>query len=182
MNAILLLAVLGQLGAPEGVGGVAGVTLTSTQVAYGSATNSVTGEAAFTYNATTDTLTVGTLATNTIRGSDGNQKFFSSTVSGNVWSQQAAGTVNPMFSIENTNALTTGTLLRVRASTTDYLTITSAGLAAPAGLVVNTTTARPACAVALRGLIWVTQGGAGVADVWEKCGKDAADAYNWSAL
>ena len=41
--------------------------------------------------------------------------------------------------------------------------------------------ARPTCGADFRGQIWYTPGGAGVADVWEKCHKDAADSYAWVA-
>lgn len=40
-------------------------------------------------------------------------------------------------------------------------------------------TAKPACDSTSRGTIWYTPGGAGVADTFEKCRKDAADAYAW---
>lgn len=55
------------------------------------------------------------LWTGTIRDVSGNQQIFFSTISGTTLSNQAAGTVNPIFSIENTNAVTSGVLLRLRS-------------------------------------------------------------------
>lgn len=42
--------------------------------------------------------------------------------------------------------------------------------------------AKPTCNSAHRGWTWATKGGAGVADTFEVCNKDAADAYSWRAL
>lgn len=42
--------------------------------------------------------------------------------------------------------------------------------------------AKPACSVSTRGYTWFEEGGAGVADTFEVCRKDAADAYAWVAL
>lgn len=50
------------------------------------------------------------------------------------------------------------------------------------GIDIATTAAKPTCDSSARGRIWVTQGGAGVADAIEKCLKDGSDAYAWSAL
>lgn len=50
------------------------------------------------------------------------------------------------------------------------------------GMKLNTTAGKPACAVAIRGTIWFTQGAAGVADTLEVCAKDAANAYAWRQL
>lgn len=41
---------------------------------------------------------------------------------------------------------------------------------------------KPAAAAGVRGLVWYTPGGAGVADTFEVCRKDAADAYAWVTL
>ena len=46
----------------------------------------------------------------------------------------------------------------------------------------GTAGARPACSVAERGKLWPIQNGAGVADQYEVCQKDAADAYAWREL
>lgn len=43
-------------------------------------------------------------------------------------------------------------------------------------------TAQPACASGTRGTVWYNPGGAGVADAWEVCRKDAGDAYAWVAI
>jgi hypothetical protein len=51
------------------------------------------------------------------------------------------------------------------------------------GMRLNTATAKPAsCTSAYRGLIWVTQGGTGVADTLEVCAKDASGNYSWRTL
>jgi hypothetical protein len=52
-------------------------------------------------------------------------------------------------------------------------------LDATGGLMLSTSTAKPTCAVGVRGLMWNTQGGAGVADVLEICQKNAGDSYVW---
>jgi len=41
---------------------------------------------------------------------------------------------------------------------------------------------KPTCDAAHRGQVWYDAGGAGVADTYEICRKDAADAYAWTAL
>lgn len=47
------------------------------------------------------------------------------------------------------------------------------------GIRLNTSTSRPACAVGIRGNIWVTESGAGVTDNFAVCLKSAADTYSW---
>ncbi len=42
--------------------------------------------------------------------------------------------------------------------------------------------AKPTCNSSRRGMIWLEEGAAGVADTFEVCSKDAADAYAWRAL
>jgi hypothetical protein len=41
---------------------------------------------------------------------------------------------------------------------------------------------KPSCDSAHRGMFWIEEGGAGVADTVEVCSKDAADAYAWRAI
>jgi hypothetical protein len=41
---------------------------------------------------------------------------------------------------------------------------------------------KPGCSSSVRGMLWHTQGGTGVADLVEVCAKNAADAYIWTAL
>lgn len=60
---------------------------------------------------------------------------------------------------------------------TDTVDIVKAGKA-----VQWTTGSKPACAAGIRGTVWYVAGGAGVADTFEVCRKDAADAYAWVAL
>lgn len=50
------------------------------------------------------------------------------------------------------------------------------------GAQVNTTTTKPTCASGVRGLMWLTPGGAGVKDAFEICAKDGADAYAWRTI
>lgn len=50
------------------------------------------------------------------------------------------------------------------------------------GVDVNTTAAQPTCAVALRGLLWTVEGGAGVADKVEQCMKGTTDTYAWKTI
>lgn len=47
------------------------------------------------------------------------------------------------------------------------------------GVVLNTSGAQPTCESAIRGMMWVIQGGVGVADVFQICMKDGANAYGW---
>lgn len=66
------------------------------------------------------------------------------------------------------------------AQATVGLTIDSEAITqTPKGLRLTTSGVRPAAGVAYRGLIFVTQGGAGVTDTISICLKSAADTYNW---
>ena len=58
----------------------------------------------------------------------------------------------------------------------------SGAVSASEGVVVATTDTQPAASAAVRGMFWVIQGGAGVADILQVCLKDAADVYNWVTL
>jgi hypothetical protein len=48
------------------------------------------------------------------------------------------------------------------------------------GAVLATSGAQPACNAGNRGMMWVIQGGASVADIFQICLKDNADAYAWA--
>ncbi|GAG49586.1 unnamed protein product, partial [marine sediment metagenome] len=50
------------------------------------------------------------------------------------------------------------------------------------GIRLNTAATKPTCDSTVRGTLWFTQGGAGVADALEVCAKDAANAYAWRTL
>jgi len=50
------------------------------------------------------------------------------------------------------------------------------------GVRLNTTKAKPACDSTTRGTIWITLGGAGVADLVEVCTKDQTEAYLWRSF
>lgn len=60
-----------------------------------------------------------------------------------------------------------------------YLSSSAAGVSTPYGFVLATAGAQPTCAVGIRGMQWIIQGGAGVADIYQVCQKDAANAYGW---
>jgi hypothetical protein len=47
------------------------------------------------------------------------------------------------------------------------------------GVQLSTSASQPACTSSLRGLQWNLQGGAGVADIYQICQKDASDNYVW---
>lgn len=50
------------------------------------------------------------------------------------------------------------------------------------GVRLNTVTARPTCAVGIRGDMWVVQGATGVTDTLAVCLKSAANAYAWISI
>lgn len=60
--------------------------------------------------------------------------------------------------------------------------ISPARVTASDGVRLNTTAGRPTCASGIRGLTWVTQGGAGVADIVAICLKGTADTYAWLTI
>ena len=82
---------------------------------------------------------------------------FSVDTSGNVW---AAGNLGV-----GTTTQTPGQKLEVNG-----------------GVRLNTTTLRPTCDASIRGTLWLTQGGPGVADALYVCVKDVADAYAWEEV
>lgn len=49
------------------------------------------------------------------------------------------------------------------------------------GIDIGDQGTKPTCDSSVRGNMWFEEGGAGVADTWEICCKNAADAYVWSA-
>lgn len=59
---------------------------------------------------------------------------------------------------------------------------TSGNLTLTGGVKLSTTASKPACALAYRGMFWVTQGAAGVKDSVEVCAKDASDTYAWRTI
>ena len=50
------------------------------------------------------------------------------------------------------------------------------------GLNIATTASRPTAAVGVRGMLWVVQGGAGVADTLQVCLKSSGDTYSWKTV
>ena len=47
------------------------------------------------------------------------------------------------------------------------------------GIQIATTASQPAASASIRGQLWIIQGGAGVADIFQVCIKDATDTYVW---
>jgi len=68
--------------------------------------------------------------------------------------------------------------------TSDYMkTDSTGGLLYGLGIRANATnTARPTCDSTVRGQTWFVEGGAGVADTYAVCAKDAANAYAWRTI
>ena len=52
----------------------------------------------------------------------------------------------------------------------------------PGAVAISDGGTKPTCAAGIRGSIWYDAGGAGVADTFEVCRKDAANAYAWVTL
>jgi len=108
---------------------------------------------------------------------------------------QFPANVVPLFTaVVSNGALQSGTLrdlrTRLRASkkviqganiviaeTADTITLSSPGTLRnqPAG-------AKPACSSSVRGMLWHSNGGAGVKDAVEVCAKDAGDNYSWRGI
>lgn len=57
-----------------------------------------------------------------------------------------------------------------------------ARIAVDGGIRLQSTNPKPTCIALLRGLLWFTQGGAGVKDALEVCAKDAGNAYAWRLI
>jgi hypothetical protein len=91
------------------------------------------------------------------------------------------------FTFSTAEATSLYAVERLRISSNGNIGI---GVSAPAqklevngGFRLNTTTAKPAtCNSSTRGVIWLTQGGASVADTLEVCLKDASGNYAWTRL
>lgn len=127
-------------------------------------------DAGLTYNAATDTLTVGGLVLGTGRELD-----------------MSAG--SSLLSLGSTSAIR----IWGGASWDSGLRRVSAGLVGvtdgstgqgklQVGGLQFVTGSRPTCDASARGFVWYVAGGAGVADTIEICGKAAADTYSWVAL
>lgn len=57
--------------------------------------------------------------------------------------------------------------------------VTAEQMKADLGLILNTVVAQPTCVSGLRGLMWVIQGGGGVADILQVCLKNSGGSYVW---
>jgi hypothetical protein len=88
----------------------------------------------------------------------------------------AAGNTQADFLITTQNTRTAGNLLDIQnPDATSHIQVPpTGGIRFNAGAV-----AKPTCNSAMRGTIFYTPGGAGVADIFEVCTKSAADAYAW---
>lgn len=99
--------------------------------------------------------------------------YFSSNFSGNtkptVLIQSIGGTANLLEIQDHPGA---GNAVLMSVSSTGRAVLNN-------GAQLFTSGTRPACSSATRGLLWVAQGGAGVADVLQACMKDAAGNYAW---
>lgn len=90
--------------------------------------------------------------------------------------------------VASENATTTATGGDLALATTpngailpiERMRITNDGLVkSKMGFTNDTSGAQPTCDSSHRGTTWLIQGGAGVADIFQVCMKDAADVYNW---
>lgn len=71
---------------------------------------------------------------------------------------------------------------RDNAGTTTYASVGATGLVTVTGLDHRDGGTRPTCDASTRGTSWFDEGGAGVADSFAICAKDAADAYDWRTI
>lgn len=104
-----------------------------------------------------------------------------------VWSQQPFGNVATdnwgLYIEDNEKNYIEGDL---KIGGTDTLSQTHLGVEAvktigsAGGIQVMTSGAQPTCDAAHRGLMWNIEGGAGVADIFQICQKNAANAYVWT--
>jgi len=101
-----------------------------------------------------------------------------------------ATSIPTAFILETTGTTGTGRIERMRLSSNGNVGIGNFSAVAPSqklevdgGLRLSTATVKPAtCNAAVRGTIWFTRGGVGVADKLEVCSKDASENYAWRAL
>ena len=92
----------------------------------------------------------------------------------------------------DTNGLAGGTSPYIslrKGNSVDYITIsddaTGTTVNAFGGIQIGDDdggNAQPTCDATTRGLFWLTEGGASVADAVEVCAKNSSDAYAWVAL
>ena len=153
-------------------------------------------DAGLTYDAATDTLTVGGavvtpkwtnpldannfiswITTNTAQVSASVLVLKNSELRGGVASQFGWGpTNNPVGGVPDTGLrrISPG-LVGVTDGSTGNGALQVAGFKALTG-------SRPTCDAAARGMTWYVAGGSGAADTIEVCGKAAANTYSWVAL
>jgi len=68
------------------------------------------------------------------------------------------------------------------AASNRMMNVSPQNVSVPYGLQLSTSTSQPTCAAPLRGKLWVVQGGVGVADDFQVCIKNSADAYVWKSV
>lgn len=121
-------------------------------------------------------------AANTLGISAGNNDIVTvESNSFNVMERLVMAATKPIFASDGTAVAPSYSF--GNAQTTGFHAVTGAIIGASAAIQFNpAATAQPACVVGLRGVIWYTPGGAGVADEIEICAKSAADAYAWLPL
>ncbi len=95
--------------------------------------------------------------------------------------QDANGATAVGVTLNNTNALTT---TGARSALFQNGSVSKAAIDKDGAIQLNLPggASQPAAAAGLRGTIWYTAGGAGVADKIEICAKSALDAYSWVPL
>jgi hypothetical protein len=97
------------------------------------------------------------------------------------WTPGAGQSTIPLLSTTGTSSLTLG------VADATYLTLANGGAATFSSSVqatqfICTNLAEGTCDVTNRGRVVMVQGGAGVADTFRICAKDALNAYAWTAL
>lgn len=135
----------------------------------------------------------GTGATNQFQlGAGGGRTFFNADGTGGIGlGHNAPAPANADLLIQDVTASTGSTQVQIKAGegqSGDLLQIMDFGgnvltrITGQGALSLLPTGTRPVCGNSNRGMLWVTVGGAAVADKIEICVKSAADTYGWTAL
>jgi hypothetical protein len=118
-----------------------------------------------------------TLNSTTVGGANVNQVVTSSATAGSLQTTTSAsgGAFSTSFTMSASTTVAEVTIVAAGAENT-IVTLSQKGVKDTTG------GAKPACDSTVRGNRWLTEGGAGVADTYEVCTKDAGDAYAWRTL
>lgn len=74
----------------------------------------------------------------------------------------------------------THNLIDLKTAGTSQFSVSGSGeVNTPKGMNLNTAGSQPTCAAGIRGKMWIIQGGAGVADIFQICSKTVLDTYVW---